>query len=415
MKKNRNQIDRRDFLKTVGAAGVGSALAGAGNVFASPEHAPGPRGPNAREQQTKLPQVPKRKLGKTGVEVSVLSLGILYNLLENQIILRRAVQWGVTYWDTADRYAGGKGELGIGKFLSDNPEIREKLFLVTKVSGAKNAQDLEKGLKASLKRMNTEYIDMFCGFHGLSKTDQFADELKQWVKTAKQRKLIRFFGFSTHRNMAQCLKAAARLDWIDAIMPSYNFRLMQKPEMQEALDACHKAGIGLIAMKTQAKSVETAFDRVLAGHFIRRGFTEGQAKIKVVLEDERISSACVGMQTVDILDSNALAVLDKTKLSQADKELFRQYAADTCTGYCAGCSEICDEILPDTPYVADIMRYLMYYNSYGRKQHARQLFARIPGRVKSRLLAIDYSSAEACCPQHLPIAKLVAEAVGKLA
>ena len=61
------------------------------------------------------------------------------------------------------------------------------------------------------------------------------------------------------------------------------------------------------------------------------------------------------------------------------------------------------------------MRYLMYYNCYGQKDWARQLFARIPSDVRDRLLIIDYSVAEARCPQHLAIGKLVAEAVRKLA
>jgi hypothetical protein len=57
----------------------------------------------------------------------------------------------------------------------------------------------------------------------------------------------------------------------------------------------------------------------------------------------------------------------------------------------------------------------MYCNSYGEQEEARELFAQIPGRVRNKLLSIDYSPAEARCPQHLPIGKLVAEAVGKLA
>jgi hypothetical protein len=61
------------------------------------------------------------------------------------------------------------------------------------------------------------------------------------------------------------------------------------------------------------------------------------------------------------------------------------------------------------------MRYLMYYNSYGDRARARQLFAQIPEQIKSRLLSIDYGPAEVRCPQRLPIGKLVAEAVGKLA
>ena len=53
--------------------------------------------------------------------------------------------------------------------------------------------------------------------------------------------------------MAPCLEAAAKLDWIDVIMTTYNFREMQNPAMQSAIDACYKADIGLVAMKTQAK------------------------------------------------------------------------------------------------------------------------------------------------------------------
>ncbi|GAH59663.1 unnamed protein product, partial [marine sediment metagenome] len=76
---------------------------------------------------------------------------------------------------------------------------------------------------------------------------------------------------------------------------------------------------------------------------------------------------------------------------------------------------ICDSALPDSPCVSDIMRYLMYYNSYGEQDKAKELFAKIPRKVRNKLLTTDYTLAEARCPQHLPIAKLVAEAVSKLA
>jgi len=121
------------------------------------------------------------------------------------------------------------------------------------------------------------------------------------------------------------------------------------------------------------------------------------------------------MQNVGILTENVAAVLDKTKLTRADIEVFKEYAKATCSGYCAGCADICNAALADLPYISDIMRYLMYYNSYDDKDRARELFAQIPARVRSKLLDIDYSLAEARCPQHLPIGELVAEAVGKLA
>jgi predicted aldo/keto reductase-like oxidoreductase len=271
--------------------------------------------------------------------------------------------------------------------------------------------------------MNTEYIDLYYGVHMLSNPSRLTDELKQWAKNAKKRKLIRFFGFTTHTNMTQCLTAAAKLDWIDVIMTSYNFRLMQDPKMAVAIEACHKAGIGLIAMKVTGQTVwqphrqdvETEEDKKIIRHFLQRGFTEAQAKIKVVLEDKRFSSACIGMDNVAILTSNIAAALDKTKLTQTDKNVLKEYARATCSAYCTGCANICNPALPQTPYISEIMRYLMYYNSYGEQNRARQLFAQIPGNVRKKLLNTDYSTTEARCPQHLPIAELMAEAVSKLA
>ena len=421
MKEKRNEINRRNFLKTMSVAGLGS-------VFASSNVKAGAEGANAADpkakaeaQKPKFPHVPKRKLGKTGIEVPVLSLGTVFDLVENQVILKSALQWGVNYWDTATNYAGGNSELGIGKYLAQNPEMREKLFIVSKPPDLRtpvpDLEDVEKQLQDSLKRMNTDYIDLYLAVHGLRNPDQLTNELKQWIEKAKKRGVIKFSGYSTHRNTAQCLTSTAKLDWIDAIMTKYDFRLMQDAEMQAGIEACNKAGIGLIAIKTQARrqKITTEEDKKLAGHFLKRGFTEAQAKLKAVLEDERISSAAVGMQNVAILTSNVAAVLDKTKLTQADKAVFKEYAAASCSGYCAGCAYICESALPDVPYISDIMRYLMYYNSYGEQARARELFAKIPSNVKNRLLNIDYRPAEAHCPQHMPIGKLVAEAVSKLA
>ena len=419
MKEKRNEINRRDFLKTIGAAGLVPALAPVTSGIASAQEK---ADPNAAAK-TQEPKFPQRKLGKTGVKVPILSLGTMFNLIDNQIILRSTLKWGVNSWDTAHNYGGGNSELGVGKFLKDNPEVRKNLFLATKASGARTVAQIEERLQTSLKRMNTDYIDLYYAPHGANGPGDFTDELKQWAESAKKRKLIRFFGFTVHKDMAECLAAAAKLAWIDAIMTSYNFRFMQDDKMRAAVDACHKANIGLIAMKTTGKTtiqwarqaLETEADKKLIEHLLQKGFSQEQATIKLVLEDERISCACVGMESVNVLNANVAAVLDKTKLTQADFAAFDEYAQATCSGYCAGCAEICDSVLPDAPYVSDIMRYLMYYNSYGQPDWARELFAQIPDNIRSKLLSIDYSVAEACCPQRMPIGKLVAEAVGKLA
>ena len=146
------------------------------------------------------------------------------------------------------------------------------------------------------------------------------------------------------------------------------------------------------------------------------GFGEaGQAKLKIVLEDKRVTAVCVGRDDMGHLALNAAAAMDKVNLSQGEKEVLTQYAKDGCEGYCAGCANICDAAVPGTPYVSDVMRYLMYYNGYGDRDVARELFAKMPADVRGRLLSIDYSAAEASCPQNLAIGRLIAEAVEKLA
>jgi len=413
---NDNKVTRRKFIRdsTIVAAGLGSVFTSTKPVSSNTEKTP---------QESSAPKMPKRKLGKTGVEVPCLGLGTMFNLIDSQVVLRNTIKWGVKYWDTAYGYAGGNSELGIGKYLMNNPEVRKDLFLATKASGARTVADVEKRLQASLERLNTKYIDLYYAPHGATDPGQFTNELKQWAESAKKRKLIRFFGFTTHKNMANCLAAAAKLDWIDAVMTSYNFRLMQDSKLMDAIEACHKAGIAIIAMKTTGRTtisrfklaIETEADKKLVSNFIQRGFSPEQAAIKLVLQDKRISAAPVQMENVAVLTKNVAAVLDKTELTQTDIEIFKEYAHATCTGYCAGCAHICDAALPHTPYVSDIMRYLMYYNSYGDHNRARQLFSQIPGKVRNKLLSTDFSLAEARCPQHLPICNLVAEAVTKLA
>lgn len=409
MKRNKTSVNRRQFLKVAGAAGLGS-IVGA-RVFAEPND------PNTKQEQSNQPtELPKRKLGKTGVEIPCLALGVAFNAIDNQLILRKAIDWGVTFWDTSSFYENGNSELGIGKFLQKNPDMRSKLFIVSKASFARTTEDVEKRLQTSLERMKTDYIDLYYGVHGLNNPSQLNEDLKRWAESAKHRKLIKYFGFSTHSNMAGCLTAASKLDWIDAVMTSFNFRLMQDEKLIEAVQACYDAGVGVIAMKTQSKEVEMKeTDKKLAEHFLKSGFTEGQAKIKIVLEDNRITAVCVGRENIQHLRQNVAAVLDKTEFTQLDKGILKSYAATTCSGYCAGCAHICGEAVPQAPYINDVMRSLMYRNSYGDEQLARQTFAEIPAEVRAHLLKVDYSLAESRCPQRMPIGRLMAQAVDKLA
>jgi predicted aldo/keto reductase-like oxidoreductase len=415
MRDKQNRINRRNFLQTAGVAGIGSLLAGCRKKQQPPDNVDANLVKTSSKDQSA--QVPRRKLGRTDAEIPVLSLGTFQVDVDNQILLRKTLEAGVNFWDTAYNYADGNSELGIGKFLTKNPNVRRSLFLVTKASDAVGAAQIEQRIQTSLKRIKTDYIDLYHGLHKCSDPGLLSDEIRQWAEDAKKRKLIKYFGLTTHQNTAQVLAAAAKCPWIDAVMFPYNFRFVQDAELQTAIDACHKAGIGLIAMKVMGKgqTVPTEAEQKLISQFHDRGFDESQARVKLVLEDRRFASACVGMNSIKILNSNIAAVLDKTELTVADRAALAEYAKATCSGYCAGCSRICHSVLPDTPCIADVMRCLMYYNSYGDHAEAKRLFAQIPSELRRKLPSLDCRLAEARCPQRLPISELVAEAVSKLA
>ena len=93
------KISRRSFIKSASALGLGTALAPLvpGNIAqaATPAQTAGTTG------------VPTRTFGRSGIQVPILSLGGMFDVPSNQTLLKQAIRWGVTYWDTAHVYSGG--------------------------------------------------------------------------------------------------------------------------------------------------------------------------------------------------------------------------------------------------------------------------------------------------------------------
>ena len=145
-----SKLTRRDFVKTVGLAGLAVAGTGVTGAIAAPEP------PVGAAKAATTPD--KRQLGKTGVEVSSLCLGGMFDTINNQLLLKQALKWGVTYWDTAEGYGNGLSEDGFGRFFARNPEARKEIFLVTKLHHPKS-DDLTERLDKCLKRLQTDHVD----------------------------------------------------------------------------------------------------------------------------------------------------------------------------------------------------------------------------------------------------------------
>ncbi len=334
MKTEQCGIRRRRFLQVLGAAGVGGMVGAL-------------TGPTVAHADAM--QVGTRPFGRTGVQVPILSLGTMFDTGASQLLLRQAVKWGVTYWDTAQYYNRWGSELGIGKYLAKYPQDRKQIFLVSK-SSKQDAKGLTEELDDSLNNLKTSYLDLYF-LHGVGDAKaELTPEIKAWSEKMKSSGKIRLFGFSTHSNMAKCLSHAATLGWVDGIMTTYNYRVMTADDMKRAIDACHKAGIGLTAMKTQASSSwtymgwESTESQTLAKRFLDKGMTEEQAKLLAVWSDERIATVCSQMNTMAILKANTEAAVNQMRLTASDHRSFEAEARATSANYCAGCTATCQPL-----------------------------------------------------------------------
>jgi predicted aldo/keto reductase-like oxidoreductase len=399
MKTTSTDLSRRRFLQTSAVLGAGALLLPKTGWAAGPTAA-----------------MPRRKFGKTGADVPILGLGCMFDIADNEIILHRALENGINYWDTAVNYANGNSEIGIGAFFAKHPDARKDIFLVTKASGARSAEDMTRLLAQSLSRLHTDHVDLYFlhGMDDISRVDRA--EIKAWAEAAKKNGQIRAFGFSTHSNMEDCLTGAAQLGWLDAVMFTYNYRLMETPRMKAAIDACVASGVALTAMKTQGErhGTDTPAQAALLNALAGLGFTPGQAKLRAVMDDPRIAVACVQMPNLKVLHQNLAAALKQSSLSVAQRDLLRRHADATATAYCAGCSHLCEPAIAGQPPVRDVLRFLMYQQRHGEFD-ARALFAELPADVRAALPQLDYAAAERACPRQLPIGDLMRDAAQRLA
>jgi uncharacterized protein len=411
MATKNSKMDRRTFLKKTGLSSASSLLALSAGLAGSASAALTAQGPDKKNTE-----MPTRVLGKTGVPVSVLSLGGMIDFTTDSILLRMALKMGVTYWDTAHSYSNGNSEIGIGNYFEKYPEDRKKIFLATKSSGKNDPEGMTERLELSLSRLKTGFIDLYL-MHGIKDPDALTPEIKAWVDRKKKEGKIRFFGFSTHGNMDKMLLHASRLDFIDAIMTTYNTDVMEEDGMKTAVDACRNAGIGLVAMKTQGarfKLFASSQSASVTESFMKAGYTLEQAKLKAVWQDQRFAAACSQMKNIAMLRDNAAAATDGKKLTGLDLERLRNLAQNSCHLYCQGCMQ-CEIAMGGQTRIPDILRQMMYYNAYGEPRTARQEFNEIPKHIRENIAVIDYGPAERVCPNKIEIGRIMKEAAGLLA
>lgn len=391
MKKS-NGITRRQLFTTIGGAGAAGIIGAA--LGSSAEAAP-PKG----KSDESLPQVPRRVLGKTGQKIPILLFGGSMSLDPRfDPKLAEALRFGVNYVDAADCYAGGTCETSVGAFHT-RAKLRSDLWITSK-SDAHDIKGFQATFETSLKKLQTSYIDMYF-LHMLRDPDYLNADLAKVVERLKKEGKIRHFGFSCHHgNVAELLEKAASLSWVDSVMFRYNFRQYGNKELNKAMDAAHKAKVGLIAMKTQGS--EASFQDQWKKFEQTGKWNKYQSVLKAVWADERITAAVSHMDTLEKLRENVAAALDKSKLTQSEVEALDSYAAATRAYTCDGCDHICGARMDAPVQIGDTMRFLMYHDVYGETDKAKTLFRKLP-QAAQQLASLDFTPARAACPNGVDL------------
>lgn len=217
-----------------------------------------------------------RKLGNSGLVVSAVGLGT--NQFGGKVdeagvarIIHHALDLGLNFIDTADIYTGGRSEETIGRAVAGR---RHEVILATKVGmkmgegpNAEGAsrQRIMHGVEASLRRLNTDYIDLY-QIHKFDPHTPYEETMGALDDLVRQGK-VRYIGASNYAawQLCQANGAAARLGGASFVSVQPHYHMLERGIEQELVPYCQATGMGIIPYFP------------LAGGFLTGKYKEGQA------------------------------------------------------------------------------------------------------------------------------------------
>jgi predicted aldo/keto reductase-like oxidoreductase len=372
-----------------------------------------------------------RKLGKTGIKVSALGFGCMrlptlipgepaINREEAIRLIRKGIDSGINYIDTAYPYHAKESEIVVGQALKDG--YRDKVTLVTKcpvgMPDFTESAHYDKYLNEQLEKLDVEYLDFYL-FHSLNgKTFQekvLGLNLIERAKTAKEAGKIKHIGFSFH-DTPEVLKEIIDTGHFELMLVQYNI-----------IDQVNKEMIAYAAEKGLAVAIMGPVGGGrLAGspppESMQQWITEDRNNfvdlaLKFVLSDPNVSVALSGMGSEQMLDENLSLVSQENYnvLSNEEEERIQKIASKfkelsdvVCTGcgYCMPC--------PNEVNIKQIFDFLIRYQVYGQREDTKRMYAQIgklrwlPG--KDATACIECEECLEKCPQKIPITDQLKEA-----
>jgi len=355
---------RRAFLSS-SVAGIASiGLAGATPAVAAAQSV---------QQPVTGPPI-QRTLGRTGVELPVVSVGAMNS--DSPALYHHAYDLGVRHFDTAEVYLRGQSEEILGQFMKERGN-RDEICLSTKigwsirsVERSRFRSELERTFEECLGRLQTDYVDILY-HHSRSDADGVNDEIAgEYFAELQQQGRIRYPGISTHSGQAEVLNEMAKGDlWAVAVI-AFNVTMAQNQELLEAIRNAASKGIGIIGMKALGGGRRGPDSAADAPDFNKT------AMLKWVLNHEEVTTIIPGVTTFDQLDLDWSVASDLSYTAE-EREFLGESDIQGMLQFCQQCNE-CVPTCPKGVDVPTLMRTYMYAAQYANFTHARMTLDDVP-------------------------------------
>jgi len=320
------------------------------------------------------------RLGTTGTTVSRICLGMMtygtkgqrewaLEEAEARPLIKKAIDLGITFFDTADVYSTGASEEITGRALKDYAPPREEIVIATKVNGAMgegpNMRGLSRkhilqGIDASLKRLGLDYVDLY-QIHRFDPAVPIEETLTALDDVVKAGKAL-YIGASSMFawQFMKMLETQTRLGLTRFVTMQNHYNLIYREEEREMLPLCRAEGIGVIPWSplargrlTRPRELSDATLRAKTDEFgksmyhydgddavidavtaiaKKRGVTNAQVSLAWILAQPAVTAPIIGASKAQHLD-DAVAALEVKLDPDEMKSLASSYRPHPIMGH----------------------------------------------------------------------------------
>jgi predicted aldo/keto reductase-like oxidoreductase len=345
---------RRDFLRTGTSALAGAAFLSSGACS-----------PRSKEASSKTRKIVHRTLGRTGLRLPVVSMGSVYGVN----LVRTALDEGIVHIHTSSSYSERNHERMLGEVFRDLP--RDSFVIATSpdlpyeyLRSRGRSSDLGTGIdpkliiesiEGSLQRLGLDYVDIYYLLSISSREALHEPYMKAFDRLKRDGK-TRFVGVGTHENEPELIRAAAESGLWDIALTSYNFRQTHRKEIQAAIAQAAGAGLGVVAMKTQAG---VYWDRA------RTRMINMKAALKWVLQDENVHTTIPAFSNYEEMQEDLSIMEDLALTPEEEQDLRLGEDLGLLGHYCQQCGRCLAQCSTGMD-VPTLMRSYMY--AFGHRQ-----------------------------------------------